>query len=95
MQFLLENVEASFMKFLVGAVNTDTLVKQNEAWVLDWEYHRDALPRNILKNPEKTALTKHAAQSGYAFSWDYAHVLHRVNNYHTLIFLESLYNTVI
>ena len=35
MQFLLANVEASFMKFLVGAVNTDTLVKQNEAWVLD------------------------------------------------------------
>jgi len=30
MQFLLANVEASFMKFLVGAVNTDTLVKQNE-----------------------------------------------------------------
>jgi len=45
----------------------------------------------ILKNPEKTALTKHAAQSGHAFSWDYAHVLHRVNNYHKRIFLESLY----
>jgi len=28
-------VEASFMKFLVGAVNTDTLVKRNEARVLD------------------------------------------------------------
>jgi len=43
------------------------------------EHHRDALPRNVLKNPEKTALTKHAAQSGHAFHWDYAHVLHRVN----------------
>ena len=43
------------------------------------EHHRDALPRNVLKNPEKTALTKHPAQSGHAFNWDYAHVLHRVN----------------
>jgi len=51
----------------------------------------DALPRNTLKNPEKTALTKHAAQSGHAFNWNYAHVLHRVNNYHKRIFLESLY----
>jgi len=34
-RFLLANAEASFMKFLVGAVNTDTLVKQNEAWVPD------------------------------------------------------------
>jgi len=48
-------------------------------------------PRNILKNPEKTALTKHAAQSGHAFIWDYAHVLHRVNNYHKRILLEYLY----
>ena len=55
------------------------------------EHHRDALPRHILKNPEKTALTKHAAQSGHAFKWDYAHVLHRVNNYHKRILLESLY----
>ena len=49
------------------------------------------LPRNILKNPEKTALTKHAAQNGHTFSWEYAHVLHHVNSYHTRIFLESLY----
>ena len=55
------------------------------------EHHRDALPRNILKNLEKTALTKHAAQSGHAFNWDYAHVLHRVNNYHKRIFFESLH----
>jgi len=55
------------------------------------EHHRDALPRNILKNPEKTALTKRAAQSCHAFNWDYAHVLHHVNNYHKRIFLESLY----
>ena len=37
------------------------------------------------------ALTKHAAQSGHAFIWDYAHVLHRVNNYHKRILLEYLY----
>jgi len=55
------------------------------------EHHRDALPWNILKNPEKTELTKHAAQSGNAFNWDYAHVLHHVNGYHKWIFLESLY----
>jgi len=55
------------------------------------EHHRDTLTRNILKNPEKTALTKHAAQSGHAFNWDYAHVLHHVNSYHKRIFLESLY----
>ena len=34
---------------------------------------------------------QHAAQRGHAFNWDYAHVLHRVNNYHKRIFLESLY----
>jgi len=51
----------------------------------------DALSRNILKNPEKTALAKHAAKSGHAFNWDYAHVLHRVNSYHKHIFLEFLY----
>jgi len=28
MQFLLANVEASFMKFLVGAVNTDTFITE-------------------------------------------------------------------
>jgi len=50
------------------------------------EHHRDTLPRIILKNPVKTALTKHAAQSGHAFNWDYAHVLHRVNSYHKRIF---------
>ena len=55
------------------------------------EHHRDTLPRNILKNPEKTALTKHATQSGHAFNWDYPQVLHHVNNYHKRIFLESLY----
>jgi len=55
------------------------------------EHHRDALPRNILKKPEKTAPAKHAAQSGHAFNWDYAHVLHRVNNYHKRIFSKSLY----
>ena len=55
------------------------------------EHNRDTLPRNILKNPEKTALTKHAAQSRHAFNWDYAHVLHHVNSYHERIFLESLY----
>jgi len=55
------------------------------------EHHRDTLPRNILKNPEKTALIKHAAQSGHAFNWDYAHVLHHVNSYHKRTFLESLY----
>ena len=38
-----------------------------------------------------SALTKHAAQSGHVFNWDYAYVLHRVNNYHKRIFLESLY----
>jgi len=58
------------------------------------EHHRDTLPRNILKNPEKTALTKHAAQSGHAFNWDYGHVLHYVNSYHKRIFLESLYITL-
>jgi len=40
---------------------------------------------------KKTALTKHAAQSGHAFNWDYAHVLHHVNSYHKCTFLESLY----
>ena len=55
------------------------------------EHHRDTLPRNILKNPEKTALRKHAAQSGHAFNWDYARVLHNINSYHKHIFLESLY----
>jgi len=55
------------------------------------DHHRDTLPRNILKIPEKTALTKHAVQSGHAFNWDYAHVLHCLNNYHNRIFLESLY----
>ena len=55
------------------------------------EHHGDALPWNILKNLEKAALKKHAAQSGHAFNWDNAHVLHRVNNYHERIFLESLY----
>ena len=33
------------------------------------EHHRDTLPRNILKNLEKTALTKHAVRSGHAFNW--------------------------
>jgi len=55
------------------------------------EHHRDTFPRNILENPEKTALTKPAAQSGHAFNWDYAHVLHHVNSYHKRIVLESLY----
>jgi len=55
------------------------------------EHNRDTLSRNILKNLEKTALTKHAAQSGLAFNWDYAHVLHHVNSYHKRIFSESLY----
>jgi len=45
----------------------------------------------MLYQPEKTALAKHAAPSGHAFNWDYAHVLHRVNNCHKRIFLESLY----
>jgi len=38
------------------------------------EHNRDALPRNILKKQKKTALTEHAAQSGYGFNWDCAHV---------------------
>jgi len=59
------------MKFHVGAVNTGTLEKRSLSTRLK-EHHRDTLPRNILKNPEKTALTKHAAQSGHAFNWDYA-----------------------
>jgi len=37
------------------------------------------LLKNILKNPEKRALTKHAAQNGHGFDWDCAHVLHQVN----------------
>ena len=37
------------------------------------EHHRDTLPGNIFKKTEKTALTKHATQSGHAFNWDYAH----------------------
>jgi len=36
-------------------------------------------------------LPKHAAQSGHAFNWDYAHVLHHINSYHKRIFSESLY----
>ena len=36
--------------------------------------------KNILKTPEKTALTKHLAQSGNVFYWDCAHVLHDVNS---------------
>jgi len=40
---------------------------------------------------QKTALTKHAAQCGHAFNWDYAHVIHHVNSYHKRIFLECLY----
>jgi len=55
------------------------------------EHHRDTLPRNIPKIPDKTELTKHPAQSGHAFNWDYAHVLHHVNSYHKRIFLESLH----
>jgi len=51
------------------------------------EHHRDTLLRNILKNPEKTALTKHETQSGHAFNWDYAHALHHVNSYNKRIFL--------
>jgi len=50
------------------------------------EHHRDT-----LKKQEKTALTKHATQSGHTFNWDYAHVLHHVKSYHERIFLESLY----
>jgi len=34
--------------------------------------------KNILLNPEQTALTKHASQSGHCFNWYYAHVLHHV-----------------
>jgi len=55
------------------------------------EHHRYTLPKNILKNPEKTALTKHAAQSGHVFNWDCAHVLHHVNTCHKCIFLETLH----
>jgi len=73
------------MKFHVGAVNTGTLQKRSLSTRLK-EHHRDTLPRNILKNSEKTALTKHAAQSGHAFNWDYARVLHHVNSYHKCIF---------
>jgi len=59
------------------------------------EHHRDTLPRNILKNPaKKTVLTKHAAESGHAFNWDYSYVLHHVNCYHKRIFLESLYRYI-
>jgi len=54
------------------------------------EHHRDTLPRNSLKNPEKTALTTRAAQSGHAFNWDYACVLHHVNSYHKRIFFQNL-----
>jgi len=50
------------------------------------EHHRVTLPRNILKNPEKSTLAKHAAQSGRAFNWGCAHVLHHVNSYHKRIF---------
>jgi len=31
------------------------------------EHQRDTLPENILKNPEKAALTKHAPQSSHVF----------------------------
>jgi len=50
------------------------------------EHHRDTLLGNILKTPQKSALTKHAAQSVYAFNWDHAHVLHHVDSYHKRIF---------
>jgi len=53
------------------------------------EDQRDTLSKNILKNREKTALTKHAVQSGNGFIWDHAHALHHVNSYHKRIFLES------
>jgi len=51
-------------------------------------YNKDTLRKNILKNPDKTALIKHAAQSGHGFDWDYAHVLHHVNSYHKHILLN-------
>jgi len=35
---------------------------------------------------KKTALTKHAAQSGHGFKWDHTHVLHHVNSYHKRMF---------
>ena len=50
------------------------------------EHHRDTLPRNILKNPYKTALTKDAAQSSHGFNWDCAHVLHHENSFCALKF---------
>jgi len=80
------------MKFHVGAVNTGTLEKRNDAWVLDWKNTTETPYLEIfLKTQKKTALTKHATQSGHAFNWDYPQVLHHVNNYHKRIFLESLY----
>ena len=43
---------------------------------------------------KKTALTKHAAQSGHAFKWDHTHVLHHANSYHKRIFFKFLYITL-
>jgi len=55
------------------------------------EHNRDTLPKNILKIPEKVALTKHAPKVAMDFDWDCAHILHHVNSNHKRIFIESLY----
>jgi len=44
------------------------------------DHHRDTLPENIVKNREKTALTKHAAQNTHGFNWDFIHVAHLANS---------------
>jgi len=69
------------MNFHVGKVN-NKYVGQTKRSLSTWlkECHRDTLPKNILKNPEKTALTKQAAQSCHVFDWDCAQVLHHVNS---------------
>jgi len=49
------------------------------------EHQRDTLPRNIFKNQERTALTKHAIQCVHGFNWDYFHVLQHENSCHKTI----------
>jgi len=78
--------------FIVSEHRYSTLKKRNAALVLDWKKTTGTPYLEIfLRTQKKIALTKHAAQSGHAFNWDCAHVLHHVNSFHKSIFLESFY----
>jgi len=84
------------MKLYVGGCKTQTHWRNETKPEHSIERtHGDPLPRIILKNSEKTALTERAAQTGRGFDLDRAHVLHHVNSYSTIsLFTESLYITV-